>query len=413
MSNEFKIKVGVDLDDSEARSKFSELQNLGKEKIKIEIDIDLKDITKQLNSIAKEFKNAFKIDSTLTSDITKLGNALKKLNDTASGGGTGGGNRSSVSELVNEYKTLATTVEKLQKQMNKGVMDDGSIQRTKALIDDLEAEMNALYNSMNDNSKKRIDLFNAKQSIKGLADINQYMTKIESTAKSLLTQINGINFDHVSDVRIKDIKDELEDIISLAKEDVDLDINTGELLNDLNKISTEIKNLEKIENLASNFDKVKSSASEVGAEIEDIGSDIKQLESIADSFDGSFEKAFNGVKDNVKDIEKEIKKASKSLKDSDKDGNSLLGSWSDFTGSFSQFTLANVAGDFISDGIRTMVTALKDTIVETDGAITDLMKVAPESFSGTGQQLKSYLTEVSEVAKGTGQTSVDVISVLY
>ena len=34
MSNEFKIKVGVDLDDSEARSKFSELQNLGKEKIK-------------------------------------------------------------------------------------------------------------------------------------------------------------------------------------------------------------------------------------------------------------------------------------------------------------------------------------------------------------------------------------------
>ena len=174
MSNEFKIKVGVDLDDSEARSKFSELQNLGKEKIKIEIDIDLKDITKQLNSIAKEFKNAFKIDSTLTSDITKLGNALKKLNDTASGGGTGGGNRSSVSELVSEYKTLATTVEKLQKQMNKGVMDDGSIQRTKALIDDLEAEMNALYNSMSDNSKKRIDLFNAKQSIKGLADIKYH-----------------------------------------------------------------------------------------------------------------------------------------------------------------------------------------------------------------------------------------------
>ena len=85
----------------------------------------------------------------------------------------------------------------------------------------------------------------------------------------------------------------------------------------------------------------------------------------------------------------------------------ILGSKDDFLSNFSSFTLAEVAGDFLSDGIRTMARALKDTVVETDAAMTDLRKVYDKNL--TGDALKGYLNDVTEVAKGTGKSSVDVI----
>ena len=86
---------------------------------------------------------------------------------------------------------------------------------------------------------------------------------------------------------------------------------------------------------------------------------------------------------------------------------SILGSKDDFLGNFTSFTLAEVAGDFISDGIRQMASAWKDTVVETDAAMTDLRKVYDKNL--TGDALKGYLNSVTEVAKGTGKSSVDVI----
>ena len=86
---------------------------------------------------------------------------------------------------------------------------------------------------------------------------------------------------------------------------------------------------------------------------------------------------------------------------------SILGSKEDFLGNFAQFTLAEIAGDFISDGIRTIARGWKDTVVETDAAMTDLRKVYDKNL--TGNALKGYLNSVAEVAKGTGKSSVDVI----
>ena len=54
-----------------------------------------------------------------------------------------------------------------------------------------------------------------------------------------------------------------------------------------------------------------------------------------------------------------------------------------------------------------MASAWKDTVVETDAAMTDLRKVYDKNL--TGDALKGYLNSVTEVAKGTGKSSVDVI----
>ena len=77
----------------------------------------------------------------------------------------------------------------------------------------------------------------------------------------------------------------------------------------------------------------------------------------------------------------------------------------DLYDSMRTFTLGNIIGDAIQDG----VSAIKDTIVNLDSALRDMMKVAPSSFKGTTEQLKAVKNDAVEVAKAVGQSSEDVI----
>lgn len=77
----------------------------------------------------------------------------------------------------------------------------------------------------------------------------------------------------------------------------------------------------------------------------------------------------------------------------------------DLYDSMRTFTLGNIIGDAIQDG----VSAIKDTIVNLDSALRDMMKVAPTSFQGTTEQLKAVKNDAVEVAKVVGQSSEDVI----
>ena len=308
--------------------------------------------------------------------------------------------------LVNEYKDFSNMYSKLQKQMNSGTLGEDSIKRTAMQMSELKTNMSQLYDKMNSNAKQQIDLFNTKQMNKGIADMNSAMNKIESQATSLGTKLNSISFDHIDTSKIENIQSELKQIQDIAKQDIELDFNVGDILSDLNRLSSEIKNLEKVENLASSFDKISGSIKDAGGDVENFASSIKELENSADKIDGSFEKAFKKANDGLKDMQSSVKKIS-----SDTNGKglfgSILGSKDDFLGNFTSFTLAEVAGDFISDGIRQMASAWKDTVVETDAAITDLRKVYDKNL--TGDALKGYLNSVTEVAKGTGKSSVDVI----
>ena len=77
----------------------------------------------------------------------------------------------------------------------------------------------------------------------------------------------------------------------------------------------------------------------------------------------------------------------------------------DLYDSMRTFTLGNIIGD----GIQNSVYAIKDTIVNLDSALRDMMKVAPTSFQGTADQLKQIKNDAVEVAKVVGRSSEDVI----
>lgn len=401
--SEFKIKVNVELDAEDLQS---QLKNLGEQEINIKLN-GVDKIEAQLKSLKNSFQNAFKVDGNFAKDLNKIAKAVEKVNDGLGGGGKGK-TTSATSKLVSEYKDLANTVEKIQKQLNKGLLNDDSITRSNSLIEKLKGQMNDLKGEMNEVELASVKAFESKLENKHFTEMNNYLNKIESTATSLGTKLKSISFDHIDTSKIEKIQNELKEIQDIAKQDIDLELNVGDILSDLDRISNEIKNLEKVENLASSFEKISSSVADTSGDIERLSSEIKSLENVADSLDGSFGKAFSSASKGVKDFQSDIKKLQKDTSSS-LSSKSIFGDWDDFTGSFSRFKIADLAGDAIADSISRMATAWKDTIVETDSAITDLNKVLDKGGRLTGQSLDNYLGQVTQVAKGTGKSSTDVI----
>ena len=341
--SEFKIKVNVELDADDLKSK---LEKLGGDN-EINLKINTNKIEEQLKGLKKTFKDTFKLDGQVINDLNKIATALKKFDKSLGKPSNTQGRQ--INGLVKEYKELGNVVAKLEKQLNNGKLGADSVNRISSAIDELKKKMQTLRNiaegSMDFNSLIKMDDFDHSQLNKGISEIHSNLNKVETQAESIRKTISNIDMSNISDgskSELQDVLDIVERIKTEAK-DVNLNMDTGAALRDL------------------------------------------------------------------RDCEDTVKRISREAKSSSKGGifSGIFGSFDDFKSNFAQFTFAEVAGDFIADGIRTMARGLKDTIVETDSAIVDLNKVYEKGLNG--DNLKQYLNEFSEVAKQTGKSSIDVI----
>ena len=341
--SEFKIKVNVELDADDLKSK---LEKLGGDN-EIELKINTNKIEEQLKGLKKSFKDTFKLDGQVINDLNKIATALKKFDKSLGKPSNTQGRQ--VNGLVKEYKELGNVVAKLEKQLNNGKLGADSVNRISNAIDELKKKMQTLRTmaeqSMDFNSLIKMDDFDHSQLNKSISEIHSNLNKVETQAESIRKAINNIDMSNISDgskSELQDILDIIERIKTEAK-DVNLDMDTGTALR------------------------------------------------------------------NLRDCEDAVKRISREARSSSNGGifGGMIGSWDDFKGSFASLTLANVVGDFLEDTIRETVRAWKDLVVETDSAMTDLRKVYDENLSG--DNLSKYLDNVTEVAKNTGKSSVDVI----
>ena len=67
-------------------------------------------------------------------------------------------------------------------------------------------------------------------------------------------------------------------------------------------------------------------------------------------------------------------------------------------------------GNMIGDQLTRAVGAIKDTIIDLDSAFRDLMKVAPDTFQGTTEQLEALREKASEIGQDVARSSVDIIN---
>jgi hypothetical protein len=336
----------VELDASDLESKLKGLDG----DYKIEVQLDMNKVNSQLKELKNSFKNAFKLDTSTLGDISKVANALENLTKTTKSTGKNSG----INSLVNDYKELANMANKLEKQLNSGKLGNDSIDRMTASIMNLKTQMGLIKDQarqLGDSlSLSKMEAIDSSQFNKAMMDMHSYMNKIDSQADKIRKTIGNIDMSNLGDgskAELNDILDTIEKIKNEAK-DVRLDFDVSSSMNQLN-----------------------------------------------DCYDA------------VKRIQNEAKEVGRSSRTGSRGLNGMFGTWDDFKGNFAQFTMAEVAGDFIADGIRTIARGLKDTVVETDSAIVDLNKVYEKGLNG--DNLKSYLGTFTEVAKATGKSSVDVI----
>ena len=345
--SDFRIKVNVELDADDLKSK---LEKLGGDN-EIDLKINTNKIEEQLKGLKKSFKDTFKLDGQVINDLNKISKALEKFNKVSNGVSSTSKGISDISSLIKEYKELGNIASKLEKQLNSGKLGKNSIDRVTAEIMNLKKQMGQIKDQarqLGDSlTLSKMEIFDANQLNKSLTDMHSYMNKVDAQADKIRQTINSLDMNNLgnsSKNELNEILDKVEKIKNEAK-DVRLDFDVSSSLNDLDDCLDKVKRIQR--------------------EAKDVG------------------KSSGGLLGGI------------------------LGTKSDFLGSFSSLTLANVVGDFLEDGIRETVRAWKDVVVETDSALTDLRKVYDENLSG--DSLTKYLNNVTEVAKGTGKTSVDVI----
>ena len=346
--SDFRIKVSVDLDTKDVKS---QLDALNKD-YKINAVVDLSKINKQIQTLKKNFQDAFNISSKDTKGLNNLIKALSKLNNETTGGNT----TKNVSNLANQYKDLANTVIKLQKQISKGGLGEESLQRTHAQIEKIRAQMDKMYANLSDSQKASIDLFNVKNDNKELVDLNNNLNKIESQISKLENKADGINLDFLSESsksELLDILDALNKIKAEAKEDIKLDIEVGDALNQLREVSEQINKLQKEANT------------------------------------------------NAKEYNRLISKQTTAL---EKSAKGFSGFWDDYKSSIMAISIGDMLGDFTVDALRGVVTTVKDL----DAAFTDLRKVSDTPIEGA--YYDSIRKEAIQTAKEVGMSSSDVIN---
>lgn len=403
MAEEFRIKTKVDLDDSEARAKLIKLKNEGNDtplKLKVKLE-DLSKFENQMKQLKGLMNKAFKMDEKSLSNLKQLESALKEINKLSKKTQNGILNTkesNSQKDLISQYRVISSTIDKLKSQMNNGLGDIG-VEKTLKQIKDLENQLDKIKSSLSDTSK--IDMIDFARTNKGTVELNKNLSKIEGTVNQLDGKINSIDFKNIDLDRVQKLQNELKTLKSQLNGDLRLNIDVGAAQSRLKDIKQEINNLEKVESLASSFNKVESSIQRAFGQgtVDRFRSELSQLESTALSLDGSFTKAFKGLDNEIKDSINQVQRLGNEAKKMD-------GFFGDFASSITAYSIGDIIGDTVIDSIRNF----KDTILELDAAMTNMKKVADSADIATPNQLKNIKNEAIEVSKQVGMSTQDVVN---
>lgn len=342
--SEFKIKVSVDLDVKDVKSQLGDLSK----DYKIKATVDMSTISKQIQSLKKNFKDAFKFTSKDLGGLDKLIKTLAKLDNTKISKNSTKG----VSTLVTEYKDLSNTVSKLQKQLSKGGLGEDSVQRTQTLINNLKSEMNSLYSQMSKSQRDSLELFNFKNANKNITDLNNNLNKIESQVNKLEGQADDIKIEFLSESslgELRKVQSTIEEIRAEAKNDIKLEVEVGDAINRLNDTKDVLDRLRKEAN-----ENEKVYTKSINSQVESSTSGLRKF-------------------------------------------------WDDYKGSIAAYTIGDMLGDFTVDSIRGAI----NTVKELDVAFTNLRKVSDEPIEGA--YYESIKSQAIETAKEVGMSSANVV----
>lgn len=423
------IKVDLELDDSKAKSDLDSviksLQKLTESKaINIKVDVDdnaiknlakIESAVKEINKLSQKAQSAL-FSSNSTSSLTDYDKARKaqiekelmyqKMFDKEE--------QASIKQREQMYKNLFDTISQQEKARVKEETE--YIKATEKLYAQSDKE---ILNGYLTQQKEKSTAFKAsmkEESALLKAQEAEYKSFADTLAKSMskaqkeITQLSKSGFSDAS--AVKELQASLDKVISSVNWDKVDSLTFDKSIAEIRKLESEIKEAFDIQ--ASNkrngeitlfSDKVFSDLNRLKSEFKEIGNLESEFDRITNAIKNLGEVAPDRVSLSMKEIRQDVSNLTKDLKELNSTSSRTGAFFDDLWDSMRTFTLGNMIGNALEDGVR----AIKDVVVNLDGALTDLMKVAPDNFRGTSEDLKQVGRDAIEVAKVVGQSSEDVI----
>lgn len=391
-----EIKIDLKLEDEKAKAQLQgslkELKDLVKNKsnnIDIKINVDDKEL-KKFKDIEKVIKQINKLSKEAQVSLFS-GNASKEV----------------AREEQNRIKAELNDKVKMYSQMFKEI--EKKEKESLAITQKQLKEQENMYKSMFDaiakqesEQNKKVQTDRNKNFNSIASDIQKAQSKIETLGKSGFVDASELNkvrnsLKEISDIHVWDNLDKLD--LSHSRSEID---KVLESLKQIDNIRLENIKGAKIDNfnlgITKELDRLEAKFKELGSstgEIDRIRNSLKELDTVSpDKLSLAFQKT-----------RLEVSNLNKDLRDTTTKVNGVTNFLGDLADSMRTFTLGNIIGNALEDGVR----AIKDVVIGLDSSITDMMKVAPTDFAGATDQLKQVAREASEVAKGVGQSTEDVI----
>lgn len=408
--SEFKIRLQTEIDSSKAESQLQKLQSVAdKKKIKLNVEVnDLANSNGQLNKIKTSLSKAFKLDSSSLSGLKQVQSALKEVNKLINQTST---NKKATNSIISQYKQLASESIAIQKQMSKTV----DVNAYKALEQQLSyviSKMNTLKSTMNNTQISSLEVFDDKIArnlersyVSSFSKIQSEVVKLETKLASLgksgytdkskisalvsdLSKIKDIDLNNLSSSGLKtlatdleQIKNKIKDVENGAKElkfKDKLQLDTSKVQNDLNKLRQSCENVGKS---TSGIDKLEN--------------ELRQLSNLP----------MDQVPTALSKIKTEVNSMKSSLSGLNVTTKETSSFFRELYSSFSTFGLANI----LADGLKSAVRSVKDTVIELDNSFRDLMKVAPDTFKGTREELNQLRDDAISAGIEVARSSNDII----
>ena len=402
---EFVLETSIDLDDETARKKAKKFKDDYKD-IKIKAEVQLGDSSKKFDALKNRittvknlFQDAFKIKQSTLSDIEKITSELTKLAQNLDNlkkqikevkeieESTTKSSVANQTKVLTKYKTVQSAIDKITNKMKTG-MDGDSFKNAANDLSKLEKELDDLKAKLDSKSLQKVELLDFKREKQKIVNLINNMDKLEEKGEAIQSSLKGIQF--VSNTKSFDeLQNSVESLLKLVDSNWEIDFDTRDAFNELEKLEIQLDNLKKTDKLKGEFDDIRESIQQAfgDTKVEQLKNLIDSLISETNRVDGSFESIFGTVNRILKQTQSEVKEVISNLSKVD-----------NLTDKFENIkeTLKEAFDDSVVGDLEQELENLRNQANKLDGSFEDSFKNVDNLIKQTHEDAKAFLKELQQ-----------------
>ena len=395
----------------------------------LEIECKIKgDSLSEVERLKKELTNA---KATMKVDVEFGGKSIDSIHKQLDSLNVGSQGLNSIKAYEQALNSLAKEQKSLM-QMKVGdpgyAEQSNKVRNLQNAVSQLNSELKQAGNIHVDSLNKAFEAKNAQNFAKEVDKVGNSIKKMQSHLSDMRSGdlFNGLISDTTQlDSAMNKVESEISNLKSALN---GLDFNNAGAVDDFNRIKASIEQCEQglrqLDNISielscetaiKNLEKLKNDARTTAKQVEEINDQINKVNSIRES---NKQDTLNGISDNtgqhikdLKSVDKYVNKTNDSISKVGKN-NGFKKFFSDVKSSISTFTPGYLVGQMLENSIRTSARYIKDTVMEVDSAMTDVLKVADNADVNTSQKVNQIRQNAVQITKEVGGKVSDSLSAI-